>query len=437
MALSAPAPGVRAPLFFGVTQSLSLLGSELSTFGLGVWAYQQSGSVTTFALVATCGLLPGVLLSPVCGALADRWDRRRSMLAADLLSGLGTAAMALLFFAGRLEVWHVYLAAVANSLTRSLQEPAFSGALTLLFPPSQLGRVNGLLHFGASASMLIAPALAGLLIDQVGLHGVLLADLFTFSIALVTLLLLRIPHPPRAAAAEGVRLLERLTSEIREGLGHLLQRRRLKLLLSFSALLTLVMGFVEILVSPLLLELSGPTALGTVLSAAGLGAVAGSVLMMAWGGPEDRATGSLAFGGAFGLSLVGVAALSTPTLMAGGGFVLFFWFALLSACTQAFWQEEVPEALQGRMYSTRKIIGGLTTALAFLLAGPLAERLFQPLVAESVLAAPLVAWLGTEKGLGIRVLLVLLGILTAAIAGALTLRTRAQFRAQSELAPSP
>src|SRR5512139_373075 len=90
-------------------QIVSLFGSGLTGFTLGVWLYQQTGSASNFALVALCTALPQMVLSPLAGVWVDRYNRRWLMALADSGAALCTLAIAALFFSGRMEVWHIYL----------------------------------------------------------------------------------------------------------------------------------------------------------------------------------------------------------------------------------------------------------------------------------------------------------------------------------------
>ena len=134
--------GMRTFVIIWFGQLVSLVGSGLTGFAMGVWLYQQTGSVTLFALNALCFILPQALFSPLAGALVDRWDRRWAMILSDTGAGLSTFFLALLLFAGRLEIWHVYLATAVNALFGTFQWPAYSAATTLLVPKKHLGRAS-------------------------------------------------------------------------------------------------------------------------------------------------------------------------------------------------------------------------------------------------------------------------------------------------------
>ncbi|MGD8814610.1 MAG: MFS transporter, partial [Anaerolineales bacterium] len=157
-------------------QCVSVIGSGLTSFALGVWIFERTGSVTQFALIGLFAALPRVLLSPLAGALVDRWDRRRAMILSDTGAGLSTLLLVLLLFSNRLEIWHIYLIVGTSAAFSTIQWPAYTAATTLLVAKKNLGRANGMVQFGLAASEILAPALAGVLILTVQLEGVILID---------------------------------------------------------------------------------------------------------------------------------------------------------------------------------------------------------------------------------------------------------------------
>jgi len=191
---------VFALVWFG--QLISITGSGLTEFGLSVWVFQRTGSTTQFALTFLAFTLPRILLSPLAGTLVDRWDRRRAMLLSDTGAALTTLAIALLLIAGRLEVWHIYIATAISSSLSAFQRPAYKATITLLVPKEHYGRASGMVSLARSIPSLVSPALAGFLIVAIGLEGVILIDFATFLFAVFTLLLVRFPRPEISAEAQ-------------------------------------------------------------------------------------------------------------------------------------------------------------------------------------------------------------------------------------------
>src|SRR3954469_5312572 len=108
MARQPNARGMRLFSTIWACQLGSLVGSGLTEFALGVHVYQRTGSVAQFALIYLCFAVPQIVVSPLAGMLADRWDRRRVLVLTDTLSGLSALTIALLLITDRLEIWHVY-----------------------------------------------------------------------------------------------------------------------------------------------------------------------------------------------------------------------------------------------------------------------------------------------------------------------------------------
>ncbi len=404
--------GFRAFLVVWVGQLVSLIGSGLTRFALGVWVYQETGSVTLFALIAVFARLPGLLLAPLAGALVDRWDRRRTMLGADSGAGLATVALAALLWTGSLETWHVYVFAAAGSLFEAFQWPAYIASSTLLVPKRHLGRVGGMTQFGRAAAGTLAPAPAGLLLAAVGMTGVIFADFGTFLFAAVTLLLVRIPRPKTSAESEEAG--RSIWRQAFYGWTFIRDRPGLLGLLVYFALINLVLGVAVVLFTPLVLSFASAAVLGLVMSVANAGLLAGSLAMTVHGGPARKIHGVLGSGlvGALGLAVAGLR--PDPYLVGGALFVALFAAPVINACSQAIWQAKVPPDVQGRVFAVRRLIAQFTAPVGYLLAGPLVDRVFDPLLAaDGALAGSVGRVLGVGQGRGIGLLFIVLAVLTA------------------------
>jgi DHA3 family macrolide efflux protein-like MFS transporter len=180
-------------IWFG--QLISTLGSGLTSFALGVYIYQQTGSVTELSFAVLAASLPGVLLSPFAGVVADRWDRRWILIASDTGAALSTLAIWLLLGSGKLEIWHIYVANVINASLGAFQAPAYMASTTMLVPKQHFGRAAGLGQLSSAVSMVVTPILAGFLVVVIKLEGVILIDFATFLFAVITLMVVRIPMP--------------------------------------------------------------------------------------------------------------------------------------------------------------------------------------------------------------------------------------------------
>ena len=392
-------------------QLISTLGSGLTGFGLGVWVYQETGSTILLALNMLASTLPNLIVSPFAGALVDRWDRRMAMILADSGAGLGTLVVALLLLSGRLEVWHIYIATASISAFSAFQWPAYSAATTLLVPKAQLGRASGMVQMGGAISYLISPALSGAMLVTTGLEGIVLVDFATFLFALATLALVRFRKPERSAESEINR--GSLIEEAVFGWKYVRARAGLFGLLCIFASANFVNSLLGPLMFPLILGMTTPDRLGYLVSIVGTGMLLGTLLMSAWGGPKRRIHGVLFFLMLSGASTALIGLRPWLPLMMVAGFFTMFLMPIVNGSNQAIWQSKVAPDLQGRVFAVRQMIDRSVIPVAYLLAGPLNDKVFEPLLLESgSLASTLGQIMGTGPGRGTGLLLVVVGLLT-------------------------
>ncbi|MFC1976531.1 MFS transporter, partial [Chloroflexota bacterium] len=359
-------------IWFG--QIISMIGSGLTGFALGLWVYQTTGSATQFALIAFCTVLPRIVLSPLAGALVDRWDRRWAMIIGDSGAALGTLAIALLFFTGHLEVWHIYLATAVSSAFSTLQGPAYLAIIPLLVSKKNLGRVNGMAQFGQAAAEILSPVLAGILVLTIQVQGVILIDFATFIVAVVTLLIVRVPQP-KTEHQTGQGSLWR---EAANGWTYLKARPGLLGLLAFFAAINFLWGMLAVLLAPMILSFTSADVLGVIISIAGLGMLTGSLVMSVWGGPKRRINGILGFELFSAMSFILMGLRPSAWLIAIGAFTAHFAIAIVFASNQALWQNKIAPNMQGRVFAFQQMVAQATKPLAFLIAGPLADHIFEP-----------------------------------------------------------
>ena len=414
-------------------QVVSTVGSSLTGFVLGVWVYQQTGSATQFALIAACATLPSILLAPLAGALVDRHDRRRVMIAADTGAALSTVALALLWTAGSLQVWHIWAATAVAAACNAFQNPAYSASLTLLVPREHLGRANGLVQTGQSLGI-IAPVIAAGLVAAVGVGGVIAIDLATFAVAVATLALVRIPRPEASAGAAAAK--GSLRREAAYGWKYLRARPALMWLTVLFAFVNFFISMSAVLVQPLILSFGSVGTLGWLMFAGGSGMLAGSLVMGAWGGPRRRIHGVLGFVIAGGLALAGHGLAPSPWLIAVLAPAFLFTIPVVGGSLMVILQTQTPPDVQGRVFATVRMLSLVSVPLAYFIAGPMADRVFEPAMAPGgALAGSAGAWIGTGAGRGIALMFILSGLLMVATALAAYGSTRIR-RVEDEPAPA-
>lgn len=132
------------------TQSISALGSGMTSYALVLWLYISSGSALKTALLSVCSYAPYVAMSIFAGALSDKWNKKKTMLICDLIAALSTAAVLVLIKTESLQVWHLYLINALNGLMNTVQQPASEVAATLLIPKEYYQKTSGMRSFSQS-----------------------------------------------------------------------------------------------------------------------------------------------------------------------------------------------------------------------------------------------------------------------------------------------
>jgi DHA3 family macrolide efflux protein-like MFS transporter len=400
---------------FGVValgQVVSLMGSSMTSFALTIWAWQVTGKATALALVGFCAFFPLVLLSPIAGALVDRWNRKLVMILSDLAAGVGTIALFILLRLDLLEIWHIYLIAAFSGAFQAFQFPAFSASITMMVPKQHLTRANAMFGMARSIPTVFAPMAAGALIAFIHIDGIMLIDIPTFLFAIGALLIVRVPQPKGAPEGEERRSL---FSDSLFGFRYIFARPSLLGVLLYFLVANFLISFSSGVLAPMLLARSGSSeiVLGTVQMAFGIGGVAGGLFLAAWGGPKRKMLGLLAsvlIGTLFGQTLLGVGRGLVVWVI--GALTLSFPIPTASGASHSIWQTKVPPHLQGRVFSARIMIGQIGGATALPLSGLLADHVFEPLMqGDSLLARTLTPLVGSGPGAGMGLMFVLFGIL--------------------------
>lgn len=177
------------------TQSISQLGSSITTFALTLWLYEKTGSSLSTASLTICSYTPYVLMSIFAGALTDRFDKKKTMLGCDVFAAICTIIVFALFRTNHLMAWHLYVLNVISGLMNTVQQPASEVAMTLIIPDKYYQRTSGLLSLSRSLISILNPLIATALYSFAGLNGVIAVDIGSFIVAFTALLfLIRIPE---------------------------------------------------------------------------------------------------------------------------------------------------------------------------------------------------------------------------------------------------
>lgn len=401
--------GVRLFYFLLAGQSLAFLGSTLTNFALGVWAYKSGGNVTDFTLIAIASTLPGIVFGPFIGSLIDRWNRKKVLLGAQSCTALIILFIASLYWARELQVWHILLVVPIASLCGTTLQLGFTTVVATLVPQDRLSRANGALGMVFGVVQLISPLLAGIALDNIGLDGIFIINLAGFSIALLTLLVSTLPSVPRREGSDK----QSLWQEVVEGYLFLKSKPGVLGGLYLFTLIWFNVSAVQVLALPLVLSIGDATDLGFIQSMAGVGMLVGGLLMVAWKGPERKVFGILVPSVIIACILIVMPIPTHIGWLAACSVLIMMVAPVATVCSQTLWQRKVPLHFHGRAFSLRNTIMKAAQPLAFLSAGVLADHVFNPFMKTDLAATTWVGavW-GTGEGRGVALMISLFGVIS-------------------------
>ncbi len=401
-------------------QIISVLATNMTAFAFTIWVFEETGSATALGLMQVFFITPLLIVTPLAGVLVDRHNRKMMMMVSDLTAGLATISILTLQAFGALEVWHLYAAAIVQGLGNAFQWPAYSATISTMIPKEKLGRANGMMSLIEMGPGILAPMLAGTLLPVIGITGILSLDVVTFVLAVLVLVFVHIPQPVRTA--EGAQAQGNILKEAAFGFRYIFARPSLLGLQLVFFFGNLCLGIAFILLAPMILLRTGNDAvsLGLVQSAGAIGGVLGGVLMSAWGGFKRRVHGVLAgwVVSSFFFSLVGLGT-SLPLWIVAIALSSVI-SPIINGSNQAIWQSKVAPDVQGRVFSARMLIAWMTNPISPLIAGTLADYVFEPAMrAPSGLSSAL-DWLitpGPGAGMGLLIFLGSFGGILAGLTG--------------------
>jgi MFS family permease len=254
-----------------IGQLLSMIGSGLTGFALGVYAFGRTAMATYAALVTLMSFLPSILLRPIGGIWADRFDRRLMMIIGDIGSAAGIAFILLFMLSGEPELWHIYAGVTLSSVFVGIQSPAYKASATDLLTEDQYSKGSGLVQLAESSRFLLSPFLAGLIMHHFNIETVLTLDIITFAAAVLTVLVIRKPMKPARHAEESGHWLD----ELKDGWQAIVANRGVFLLIIMISLVTFFLGFLETLIGPMVLSFTDAKTFGTIQSVCAVGMLTG------------------------------------------------------------------------------------------------------------------------------------------------------------------
>lgn len=411
------------------TQTLSLIGSQMTGIAIGIQVFNETGAVLPFALLKIAYAIPIILAVGFAGVIADRWDRRRVLIIADAGQALASLLLLLSLISGQFQLWHLYAIVFLQSLFAIFQYPAFQASVTMLVPDAHRDRANAIQQITNPAAGIVAPALAGILFSVVGVGGIIFIDLLTFAVGILVIMLIHIPRPP--ASIEG-KARNSFWQEMTMGFRVLWQRRPLFYLIASIMGVNFLWNMYSVLQTPYILSTTHSEAvLGILLSVASAGFLVGGMIMSLVRIRNNRMRIMLPAIAAIGGFMLLFGLMPSPLLMAVMLFLFYMPHPVVNTLLTSILQLKTPPDTQGRVFAAVTQLAVLTAPIALLFSGLLADYVIEPAISSP-------NWglfdllVGHEAGAGMRLIIVVSGALYL-LAGLILVRWSRVRQIESEL----
>lgn len=393
-------------------QFFSMIGIGLTAFSLGVYAFETTNTATAVALITLFTFVPNILLRPIGGVLADRYDRRLMMIIGDLGAALGLLFILLMILSNRIELWHIYVGVTISSIFSSLQAPAYRASATDLLDEKDFSKGSGLVQLAESAKFLFSPIIAGILLSVTTINIILMINMLTYVVAIIAVFVIR--NKLRATNEEA---RQPWYNEIVEGWRTIKNNRGVLLLIIIVSVTTFYLGFLETLIGPMILSFANAKTLGMFQSISAIGMLVSSLLIGMFT-LTKRYSSMLVIG----LVMAGLAfaLLGTSTniyLLITAGFLFLGSLPFVNTSADVLVRRNIPNEKQGRVWGIIGILSQIGFIIAYSLAGVLADKVFNPwLVEGGALANSIGSLIGVGPGRGIAFLFIIAGLLVVVVA---------------------
>ena len=394
-------------------QIISSIGSGLTGFGLSIYILKLTESVMATGIFSLCAFLPAILLAPVGGVLADRYDRRVMMILGELLSGLGLLICLVSVISADPSLVIICIGIGVSSIFTALIEPAFKATITDLLPEEDFARASGMMQLANSTKLIISPAIAGLLLRITTVSTLIAIDILTFFTTTLIIFAMRKGMVSKPKVNFSLSFWE----EMKEGITAIQGKRGIVFLIGTMGIATFCLGFVQILSKPLILAFASETELGIISTVIALGMMVGSIIISCIKNLKSYVR--MLSGGLFGcgLFIAMLGAKENLILVSIFGFMMFLFMPAVHTAAEVLIRKNLENEVQGRAFGLIGFVTQMGYIFAFILSGVLSDYIFEPFMrGNSLFAMKIGGAIGTGTGRGNALMIMISGV-TLAIVG--------------------
>ena len=362
--------GMKKFLLLWIGELISSIGGGLTSFGLGVYVFQKTGSAAGMALVTLLGFLPTLLFTVPAGVLADRYDRRVLMMIGDGFSGLGILYIFLCMIRGGANLVQICIGVFISAIFSSFLDPSYRATITDLLSKEEFSKASGLVSLAGSARYLFSPVIAGLLLAYHDISLLLLIDVSTFFVTITTTFIVR----------QGIKAIQHTEKQsflesIKEGWSAIHIEKGVFVLVLCSSLITLFLGTLQILVEPMILSFADSKVLGIIETLCASGMLASGILLGSFGIKKEYGKVLQISFFMAGIFMIGMSIFENPVCISIFGFFFFATLPFCNNCMDYLCRTNIPDALQGRAWGFIGFLSQIGYVIAYAVSGLAADGL--------------------------------------------------------------
>lgn len=369
---------LKSYLLFLIGQVQSSLGSIIVQFVIILWITLEYESGFYLGLASFFGFAPMVVATLFTGVLVDRYDRKKIIIIVDSVQALVTLILMYLFWTETVTIIHILLILGIRAFLQAFHMPATEAIVPLMVPKDKLSRINGLRQFSDGASGALGPVIAVFLLNFLEIRIILLLDPLTFLLAIIPVLLIKIPSPKKKIKKKGESSFK---AEFFEGITFILEKPGLLPLMFLFSVTNFFFTPLTVLLPLFIIQThaKGKDELAIMMLLLQIGIIAGSILMMVWKGFNRKILGTvLAMGWIFtGMLIIAIIPPASEIFyMIGFGFlVVGLALVILNATILTLYHAIIPPDKLGRFTAVRRTIIWFTVPVSSLFAGIIADYL--------------------------------------------------------------
>ena len=362
--------GMKKFLLLWIGELISSIGGGLTSFGLGVYVFQKTGSAAGMALVTLLGFLPTLLFTVPAGVLADRYDRRVLMMIGDCCSGLGILYIFLCMLHGEANLVQICIGVFVSAIFSSLLDPSYRATITDLLSKEEFSKASGLVSLAGSARYLFSPVIAGLLLAYHDISLLLLIDVSTFFVTITTTFIVR-----RGIKEKQPTEKQSFLESMKEGWRAIHIEKGVFVLVLCSSLITLFLGALQILVEPMILSFADSKVLGIVETLCASGMLVSGILLGGFGIKKEYGKVLQISFFMAGIFMIGMSIFENLVSISIFGFFFFATLPLCNNCMDYLCRTNIPDALQGRAWGFIGFLSQMGYVFAYAVSGLAADGL--------------------------------------------------------------